>query len=281
MKKIIIYSLLFGLQCTYAQNFENKKLPEINLVKESEKETENDVLFVQEDETQKFSFIGQTRSIADIERSLGNGSNVNTNLYEGNTLITVSGMRNSVDLFKLAFKYNANYRSSNNNGQNLLHLSLRNPNIDYLKTVSSLLNQKQIAELLSKKDKYGATPVHIFYAYYKGNKDVSTWLQSNGGKVNEQDKNGLNPGHYSVYSGNCSNLYFWLNQGGDISQQTKSGRSVEMEIFNKCSAFDYPSYYSFVGNESKEKIKKACKNLERKPVLFEDKNGKIISDNLC
>ncbi|NCQ51639.1 hypothetical protein GW796_07050 [archaeon] len=225
---------------------------------------DKDVLFVQqesEDEiklrekslSQSISVAFQSKNYLKIKEYISNGVSINNELYNGNTIVNISAFHKDIQLLKFASENGAKLINSNNAGENILYSGSTGKNIEYLVAMKSLLNKKDFESLLNRETKNGRSPLHAAMLY-AANKDVISWLISEGVNVNKKDVNGQTALHYAIALGKWDMLIYLLQKNGNIKEVDKDNKTVEDYIFDRINLDSMIKVYPYVSVTRQKQI---------------------------
>lgn len=187
----------------------------IGLVPEIKPSTEitEEILFEKEiPYNETFEYWAQTGNIEKIKSFLNNGANINSNIYEGNTLPLIATMRNNKELIKTLIPYKPNWKRQNQNKENIFHIAIRNGDIELLTILEGAIAKKDINELLQKENKNGALPYFLFFQRKNLDIGVWNWLKKYDMNFNHKDKAQLNVLHYAMVPVHCSGFEILKNE---------------------------------------------------------------------
>jgi ankyrin repeat protein len=180
-----------------------------------------------------------------ISAYLKSGSNINTNLYDGNTAVTLSSMHKDIKFLTFLSSNGGNLSVLNKNGESILYWGATGKNIEYLQTVKSIMSTKDFDLLLKKNTKTGRTPIHAA-VLYSGNVDVISWLIEQKVDINAQDSNGQTAMHYATAIRKWDSLITLLKKNGNISIKDSSGQTVEDYILERGDVMVFPQIYPYL-----------------------------------
>lgn len=234
------------------------------LLKKNGTEDDEEVLFVQDDANEvrpleNFSIALQAKSYDKIDQYLKNGSNINQQLYDGNTAIHISAFQTDTKFLNFISERKAALTTLNKNNESILYWASAGKSIEYLDTAKTLLG-KDFDSLLAKKTKRDRTPLHSA-VLYSGNLNVVNWLISNRVDINAKDENGQTALHYAVVTRNWDVLELLLQKGGKLSEKDNEGRSVEDYVFEKMDILNIDKLYPFVSAENKKFIEESLSSV--------------------
>jgi len=248
-----------------------------------------DILFIQDEETEEqkaekakivmesFSLALQMKDYDKISSYLKNGSNINTNLYDGNTAVTLSSMHKDIKFLTFLSNNGGNLSILNKNGESILYWGATGKNTEYLQTVKNIMSAKDFDSLLKKNTKTGRTPVHAAVLYV-GNVDVISWLIDQKVDINAQDSNGQTALHYAVAIRKWDSLIVLLKKNGNITIKDNNGQTVEDYILERGDIIVFPQIYPYLSPVGKRILEsrlastgflteiKENKEIEEKPV---------------
>jgi ankyrin repeat protein len=275
MKNFYLFSMLIalgGFSLVQAQD----TLKDVIKVEKSDtstkKEADDDVLFVQEGEEEKssaktydnFSIAIQSKDYKKIDSYLLKGSNININLYNGNTIVHISAFHRDLDFLLFASERKANLAQLNNNDESILYWAAGGQSVQYLEEARAILG-KNFNTLLAKQTKIGRTPLHSAILY-SANSDVIKWLIDNKVNMNAKDINGKTALHYAAGMRRWEALEVMLKKGGNINEADDEGKTVEDYIFERMDVLSVDMFYPYVSPAKK--------------LFIEESIGKIFPDKL-
>jgi len=272
MKKnylLVLLLALSGLPIAQAQTSlqDNEKVNlQANEKIEQESKSSNeddDVLFVQETKEEEkpikvydnFSIAIQTKNYSKIDIYLKQGSNINHNLYSGNTIVQLSAFHRDLELLWFAAERNANLSNLNENDQSILYWGAAGKSVQYLEEARALLG-KNFNSLMAQKTKRGQTPLHAAVVY-AGNLEVINWLISNKVDLAAKDENGKTALHYAASMRKWDVLELLLKRGGNINDLDNEGISVETYLFEKMDVLTVEIFYPYVSPQKKKFIEES------------------------
>jgi ankyrin repeat protein len=276
MKKTYLFSMLIALSSislVQAQDT-SKDLSKLEKSdKSTKKELDDDVLFIQEGEDEKssskiydnFSIAIQSKDYKKIETYIMKGANINTPLYNGNTIIHISAFHRDLDFLLFAADHKANFKQLNNNDESILYWAAGGQSVQYLEEARAILG-KDFDLLLAKQTKTGRTPLHSAIVY-SANLDVIKWLIDNKININAKDINGKTALHYAAGMRKWEALEVMLKKGGNINEADDEGRTVEDYIFERMDVLSVEIFYPYVSPDKK--------------LFIEESLGKIFPDKLA
>lgn len=229
------------------------------------KKDDDNILFVQDEETeeqkaarqkavvQTFATSVQMKDYEKIQSYLSNGANINTNLYDGNTIVTLSAFHRDIKLLTFAAEKKANLSALNNDGESIIYWGAAGKNLEYIETIKSLMSAKDFDSLMQKQTKTKRTPLHAA-VLYAGNKDIVEFLLNNKVSLEAKDNNGQTALHYAAALRRWDILELLLKKGGNIKEVDAKNESVEQYIIDKWDLYGMEKVYPFVSDTTKRII---------------------------
>lgn len=178
----------------------------IDIVKPNDNNQEQieEILFEKEIKfNETFSYWAQTNNIEKIKYFLNNGTSINKEIYDGNTVILLAAMRGNTQLLNSLMEYKPNLKKVNSNKENILHLAIKNGNIDFLNSLEKHISYRDINALMQRENKYGALPAFLFFQRKTLDLQIWDWIKRFEIKYEHKDKMGLSILHYALVPNNC------------------------------------------------------------------------------
>lgn len=223
----------------------------------------NDVLFVQENQVQtstkvldSFSLAVQVGDVERIDSFLKNGSNPNQELYDGNTLTTLAGLKANSGMLSKALEYNGNFLKQNKDGKNFLHLAVVSQNMVFLDEAKKKIPSDIWNKMISQENKAGRNLLHTSLASLSSGTDIVSFLIANKVSINQQDANKQTPLHYAASTLNWDALELLLKAGGDVSIKDINDRTVDDYILEKMPIMLAPRFFQYLTVDSQKKVVK-------------------------
>lgn len=239
---------------------------------------DNDVLFVQEEQKQEvekrvnnYSIAVQTTNISSIENLLKNGYSPNQEIYEGNTLVTIAGLRNNNRMLEIAVENKANLLKTNKSGDNLLHLATAYGKPDFFMGVKKLIDNDTWKKLILQNNKLERNLLQSMLVYQNYNLDLTKILIQNGININSVDNKKQSALHYAAIYGQWDILEELIKAGGNLYLKDSEGLSVEDYILKNIPII---SAYRFFSNLSPDGQKKIITVIDK--ITLNDKEKEIF-----
>jgi hypothetical protein len=230
------------------------------LFEQNDKKLDQDVLFVQEEPKEtpkinmnKISYAIQTENMEILNEAI-NGSNVNYEVYDGNTILHAAAMKKNIDMLNIGLSAGANLKKKNKYGDNFLLIAAQSANISFLKVAKSNIDTKIWGELIVEKGKSKRNILHN--AFVNPNSTITNeyieWLVKEGNFVNEKDSDGYTPVYYAIAQQKWEALAILLKSGGLLSIEDPDGISYEKLLLDKMPIIESPALFDYFSNSGKE-----------------------------
>jgi hypothetical protein len=244
---------------------------------------DEDVLFVQDEEKaeapkilENFSIAVQSKNYKKIYNYLSQGSNINHNLYNGNTIVHISAFHRDLDFLLFAAERKADLSKLNDNNESILYWAAGGTSVQYLEEARATLG-KNFSSLLAQQTKIGRTPLHSALIY-SANLEVINWLINNKININAKDENGKTALHYAAGMRRWEALELMLKKGGNINEVDNEGRTVEEQIFDRMDVLSVEMFYPYVSPARKLFIEESVgKIFPYKLIVMNPKKYKVQS----
>lgn len=223
-------------------------------------DSDDDILFVQAESENKtieknYSLAVQLGDINSLDELLKNGRHSsNMELYNGNTLVSIAGLKANIQLLNKAIEYKANITKINKDGNNFLHLSTAIGNVKFFENAKQSIGLEVWSELINKENKVGRNLLHLMLAQQNKNLDLAKFLIKNGVDINKEDINKQTPLHYAIVLQQWDIVEELLKAGGNLSIKDIHDNTAEYYMLNKLPIININRFFNNFTTENQEKI---------------------------
>lgn len=177
-----------------------------------------------------YSRLVQTNSIEKLKFIIS-PNNVNHIIFDNNTILHISGIRNYEPMLELALQNKANIYAINSLGELPIHLISENNNISALNKILTNVPPKKIDSYINTLTKNKRNLLH--YAFLKNKIDVNfiELLIQLGVNVNQTDQDGNTPAHLAALNKHNEGLNILLKNGADFNIKNNNNlNAIEMGL---------------------------------------------------